>query len=204
MKRFAVIILLLLCIQCAYAKKTIKVSDENKGYAGKLPNIEQAFSSKSEKKEFETGKIDPKDLIKAPTEDKLFVDVIIKKEKTSQYVNDIRRVIPVLEKLKTCLENDENIQKYNANVNMLDLYAKDIEKEYKNKPQGHSYSYESLMYIVNYAKIVANLRFESSAYSRYMSYSGDGAQYSPQNIASQTKILLEQINDVLQVLKNER
>ena len=85
---------------------------QQKGYVGTLPDILDKFRTKKPEKgtpifEAEEGFDDPDKLKPVPRDNPAFVDIILKKDKTSTYVNDISRIIPQVEGLIDSIENDE-------------------------------------------------------------------------------------------------
>ena len=81
-----------------YAKKTTDSASvnvlEQKGYTGTLPDILDKFQTTKPEKgtpifEAEEGFDDPDKLKPIPRDNPAFVDIILKKDKTSTYVNDI-------------------------------------------------------------------------------------------------------------------
>ena len=77
-----------------------------KGYYGKLPDINTDFEYKRDtndttpKRQYSEQDLKDGLLLDAPLNDPLFLDVIIKKEKTSDYVNDIVKIKETLERLR--------------------------------------------------------------------------------------------------------
>ena len=179
------------------------------GYYGTLPDIEADFGYK---KQFipSTAQIDmviPEEEIneenfkKAPLDDSLFLDMIIKKEPDSKYVNDIQKIKFLLNSLKKCLENKEEIQRYNACVNGLELFVQNFKKKYENKSESLKESYIEILNTNYYAKILGNLKYDANYYSRYVPT--QTGQYSQENIALQEEELLNQINKTLFLLNEE-
>ena len=97
--------------------KTFKKIDEDtepKGYYGTLPNIEEDFSYKKQKPsapkiEIETPteeELKDENLKSAPVDDALFLDMVIKKEPDSQYLNDVQKIKFALRNIKKCIEEN--------------------------------------------------------------------------------------------------
>ena len=68
--------------------------------------------------EAEEGFDDPDKLKPVPRDNPAFVDIILKKDKTSTYVNDINRIIPQIEGLIDSIENEEDVQERNLKGNL--------------------------------------------------------------------------------------
>ncbi len=164
------------------------------GYKGSIPDINSEYGYKQQKStsikddrknaeeftpdEFEQSKID----------DPLFLDVILNKEKASSYAVDMLRVMKFLESFRVIVQNHDNLQKFNANVNVLDLHARRIEKLYSDKPEGMSESYWMLLDLAYKAKVLGNLKFDANYYSKFSPVTG--TQYDPQNIINEDDKLL--------------
>ena len=128
-------------------KQDLLLKYQDKGYYGTLPNIEREFdyikqisrkTNLSDK--YKDTLIDEMNLKKTPDND-LFLDVILKKEKDSKYTKDALRMIPILEKFRGCIMEFCGIQKFNANVNLVDLYTRRLEKDYGNTNDATSQSF---------------------------------------------------------------
>ena len=101
MKKFAVFVLVLfLCAGAVQAAKPI--IDKSKGYVGELPKLGKKIDD--EKTECETKpqyekvrEFTSKEEIKnAPKDDPAFVNIIMKADKNTQYINDINDMLPML------------------------------------------------------------------------------------------------------------
>ena len=182
---------------------------ENSGYYGTLPNIEKDFEYKKQAKpssfqidmKIPEGEIEEENLKKAPFDDSLFLDMVIKKEPDSLYLNDLQKIKFALNNLKNCLENKENIQKYNACVNGLELYVQNLKKKYEEKSESLKESYIEILNTNYYAKVLGNLKYDANYYSRYVPV--QNGQYSDENIASKEEELLNKVNKTLFLINNE-
>ena len=119
MRKLILLILVFILSLPSYAKKTADY--EGMGYVGTLPDVTRNFSPsepKSTKPIIE--QIDNFNSINyvkpIPRDNPTFVNIILKKDKTSQYINDINEIIPMLEKIHTSIEENENVQLFNAKV----------------------------------------------------------------------------------------
>ena len=190
---------------------TNKYEEIPRGYYGKLPNIEDDFSYKKQysKSSKESDIIVPdseetqeENFQKAPFDDALFLDVIVKEEKSSTYVNDLQRVRYALDSLRKCIEQNEDIQRFNACVNVLDLYTKNLRTKYQNKPESHKESYIQILNSNYYAKELGNLKYDAGYYSKYIPVN-DG-KYSSKNIDLKEQALLNKVNKTLFLINQER
>lgn len=178
------------------------------GYNGSLPNVQGDFAYKKKAPEVSTPPFTPAEnedqleLKKIPRENKSYLEIIIKKDKTAQYTKDINNIILLLEKLKTCIESQQDIQKFNAIVSNLIDHISFVEAEYKDKPEANYMSYKNLKQLSQEARNVAVLRTESQIYNKYLPYSAQGAAYTQKNITNQLQILLSSVNNSLYILKN--
>lgn len=178
-------------------KKQEPVFDSDEaGYRGTLPDIKSEFKYKTPKsqdavdKDKKAEEYYPEEFQKSKIDDPLFLDVILKKENPSNYVVDMLRVMKFLESFRSVIETHDTIQKFNANVNMLDLHTRRIEKLYKDKPEGMSPSYWLLVDLSYKAKVLGNLKFDANYYSKFSPVLG--TKYDPVNIINEdNKLLIE-------------
>jgi len=193
------------------SRKEKKQLEEQKGYYGTLPDIKEAFkyktptsatSSKTNAKVYDSDTIPDESLKPAPTNDALFLDIVVKKEKASNYVNDIQRTKTALMNLKKCIEENGAIQRFNGCVNLVDLYSKNLEEKYQNKSESLKESYISILNTNNEAKILGNLMFDANYYAKYIPTST--GQYSKDNIISEQEKLLNKINKTLFLINEEK
>ena len=186
---------------------------EGKGYYGKLPNIDAEFGEEKNKNKKtqspiilneDSFNINSKDLKDAPLNNNQYIDVIVKKGSTSQYVNDINELVPILKKLRACIEQEQDIQKFNAIVsNYIDNVAY-IENKYKNQPEAYYVSFERISDMSKYAKKVAITRTEAQTINKYRSYTENNGFYSPQNIKNLLESTLVEIDDTLDAIKEAK
>ncbi len=171
------------------------------GYFGTIPNIKSEYQYKKPKTTNvkNNGKTAdeyfPEEFQESKVNDPLFLDVILKKEKPSNYVVDMMRIMKFLESFRVVIENHENIQKFNANVNLLDLHARRIEKLYKDKPEGMSPSYWLLLDLSYKAKVLGNLKFDANYYSKFSPVMG--TKYDPENILKEDMKLLAELDKTI-------
>lgn len=179
----------------------------NAGYAGELPDIDAEFeylrpNTKNNNifKVNENAKVE--DLIPAPREEKMYIDIIKKKDKLSQYIHDVNDIVFILEKIKTSIIQGATTQVFNSQVSYFIDLAYYLQREYSNKPEANYISYSKIMELSNHSYSVASLRRESSYYGKYLSYSQEGYVYSPDYINEQLQYLLDAINEALPILKD--
>lgn len=194
--------------------KSEKISKDtpSKGYYGTLPDIEADFKYK-QKPEATVQKSDiqlpdennlkEENLKKAPYDDKLFLDNIVKQKDTkSQYVNDIQKTRISLEALKKAIEDGGDIQRFNASVNLYDLYSKNLKSKYENKSESFKDSYKWIMDTSYDAKMLGNLMYDASYYAKYIPT--QQGKYSKSNIEIQKEKLLNKINKTLFLIYDEK
>lgn len=181
-----------------------------KGYYGTLPNIEQDFKYKRQSAPAPTipdARIPTEEDLKddnlkpAPFDDSLFLDVIIKKEPTSNYVNDLQKIKFDLNNIKKSIEEQGDIQRFNACVNVFDLHVKNLKTKYGNKSDSLKESYASILSVNYYAKLLGNLMYDSNYYARYIPT--QQGKYSKENIELKKQDLLNRINKTLFAIANE-
>lgn len=177
------------------------------GYNGTLPDIEAEFAYKKTAPDTSAPPFTPVnnmnfDLKQIPRDNKSYIEIAIKKDKSTQYINDTNDVIAILEKLKKCIEDGQDIQMFNAIVSNLIDNIDLIKREYAGKPEENYVSYKNLMSLSKQARNIAILRTESLTYTKYLPYSTTGSVYKPQNIQTQVQNLLKSVDQTLYVLKN--
>lgn len=160
--------------------------DINSGYKGTLPDINKEFNYKTQKAKSikkETNNAEeytPEEFQNSKIDDPLFLDTILNKTGTSKYVQDMLKVMRFLESFRIIVQNHDDVQKFNANVNLLDLYTKRIQKLYDNAPEASDEAYYLLLNLSYKAKVLGNLKFDSNYYSKFSPVAG--TQYDPSNI----------------------
>lgn len=219
MKKFLVIfiIFLLSCGTSVLAKsgKSTSTSDakptinDDSGYVGTLPDLEERFRKSREEEatpqfEYDDGFNDP-DAIKAiPRNNSAFVNIIMKKDKTSQYINDLNDIIFIIENLQTVVEDKANVQVFNAKAYYLKTNVDYFRDKYKNRSESSFISFRKLMELNNRVQSIAQLRAESEIYTPYVTATGSGNLYSQNTIDVQLDYLLDEIKSTLVVLKAAR
>lgn len=201
MKRFFTVLILLITT----------VITSGAGYMGTLPNIEAEFSylrkEASEKSMApfsieELDKQNEKNLRPIPRDNDNYVDIIIKKDKNTQYFSDINTVIIILEKLRKCLNTNQDIQKFNAIVSNLIDNVEYIKQEYKDKPESNYLSYNRLITISAQARDAATFRTRGLASQKYLPYTSSENIYTKKNLESKLESLLVSVNETIFILKN--
>lgn len=179
---------------------------QDKGYYGTLPNIEREFNyikQKSKKTNFgvkyKDSIIEEENLQKAPLDDELFLDVILKKEKDTKFTKDVLKMIPLLNNFKNCIENNCDIQKFNANVNVIDLYTRRLEKDYGSTMDSQSEGFYLIQNLAYLAKLQGNLKYEANFYSKYMPL--NGTIYSKENVEKKDYELLIELDKTIFTLE---
>ena len=187
-------------------KNAILSKYQNQGYYGTLPNIEREFDylKQHNKTTALDGKykdtlIDEMNLQKSPLQDDLFLDVILKKGKDTKYTKAVLSFIPMFERFRTCISENCNIQKFNANVNLIDLSARKLEKDFGYSPESSSESYYLIRNIAYLSKLQGNLKYEANFYSKYMPL--QGSIYSKENIEKKDMELILELDKTIFALR---
>lgn len=179
------------------------------GYNGTLPNIESEFdyirtTPQTSKPIFNTvdGQNRPINYEKVPKENKSYIDIILKKDRTSPYINDLNDIIPILEKMKKCIENQGSVQKFNAIASSIIDHADYMSKKYEQRPERFYISYAKLQNTASHARAVATLRCESQIYIKYLTNQGEGQVYSKESIKRQVALFGEELENTIKILKD--
>ena len=209
MKKIFVLFLVLISAQCVFAKsKPTPVSPEG-GYVGTLPDVIDRFQKSLPTQAapmFNSidGFNDKNQIKPAPRDNPAFVNIIIKKDKTAQYINDLNYVIPIIEKLANIIETNGDIQKFSAQSYFLKENVEYIYEKYDTKSESSYLSFKKLLQLNMQVQTVTLLRSESAIYSPYLPYGEKGYIYNSNNIDQQLQYLLKQINDTLIALKEAK
>ena len=188
--------------------KKLEAELQGKGYAGTLPNLKKTFEKKEQKVttpifESQKGFNDPAELKPVPRENPAFINIIEKKTKTSEYIYDANELIPVMEKLVDCIEEEGSVQLFVTRANVLAMNLDHLMKKYEGQPESYYESFKKLMEVNQYVKSLSTLRREAVTYQRYLAYQSTGSIYNPENINQQLQYLLEELNTAIILLKQE-
>ena len=173
-----------------------------KGYYGTLPDLTEQFRELNENKTIKNlydskKELDSENLLKAPLENRKYVDVIIKKPKETDFMLDAFDIKNIIEKLIKCIDTTNEIQRFNSlNSNLIDNIAYD-ERKYKGNVEENYKLYKLLLTLSKESRNISTLRMEALTYSKYMLYSGAGAKYRPENIKKQTDHYKQSLNGIL-------
>lgn len=180
------------------------------GYYGELPDIEADFKYKKQysptSNEIDVKVVEENELIEdnfkpAPFNDPLFLDMVVKKQPDSQYFKDIQRTKRALMELKKCIEENGDIQRFNANVNTVELYVQNLKRKYENKSESLKESYIDVLNTNYYAKLLGNLKYDANYYAQFVPIAD--SKYNKSSILYEEKRLLNKINKTLMLLNNE-
>ena len=188
--------------------KALEKELQGKGYAGTLPNLGDKIEKTKTKVttpifESQDGFNNPSDLEPVPKDNPAFINIIQKKDKTSEFTNDAAEIIPMLEKLVDCIDDNENLQLFITKANLLTLNIDNLTEKYNGKPESYYESFRKLQEVNRYVKSIAALRREAVTYQRYLAYSSSGSIYNPDNINQQLQYLLEELNSAILLLRSE-
>lgn len=188
--------------------KALEKELQGKGYAGTLPNLGDKIEKTKTKVttpifESQDGFNNPSDLKPVPKDNPAFINIIQKKDKTSEFINDAAEIIPMLEKLVDCIDDNENLQLFITKANLLTLNIDNLTEKYNGKPESYYESFRKLQEVNRYVKSIAALRREAVTYQRYLAYSSSGSIYNPDNINQQLQYLLEELNSAILLLRSD-
>lgn len=188
--------------------KALEKELQGKGYAGTLPNLGDKIEKTKTKVttpifESQDGFNNPADLKPVPKDNPAFINIIQKKDKTSEFTNDAAEIIPMLEKLVDCIDDNENLQLFITKANLLTLNIDNLTEKYNGKPESYYESFRKLQEVNRYVKSIATLRREAVTYQRYLAYSSSGSIYNPDNINQQLQYLLEELNSAILLLRSD-
>ncbi|MDD3435977.1 MAG: hypothetical protein PHC64_02380 [Candidatus Gastranaerophilales bacterium] len=209
-KIFAIILILFFFAPSAFAKKKERVQViEGSGYVGTLPNLNESFNSSQVEEaqpsfEYIDGFNNPEEIKPAPRNNPAFINIIMKKDKTSQYINDLNSLILIVEDLQNLIEDKKNVQLFNAKSYYLKENVEYFRDRYQNKAEASYISYKKLMQLNMHVQALAQLRLENEVYSPYLTANQSGNMFSKNNIDTQLDYLLSDIKGTLVILKEAR
>jgi len=172
-----------------------------------LPELTREYDVKNEKTDTPVKAIPSKDFnsegeIKpAPVDNPAFVNIILKTDKTSKYLNDVIEFISLLENMYDLIDDDESVQLFNAKVYYFCESVDYFKNKYADKPESAFISYKKLIQLSTHARSVALLRTEALKYNPYLSYENEGSIYNPNNIQEQLNYLKTEIQQTILVLR---
>lgn len=224
MRRLAIVFLILVLVcPCSYSfsfgKKDKAKSETTEpveipeydnygsGYVGTLPDISGSFGSPEPdtvKPEYEKTKQfnSSNELKPVPRDNPAFVNIILKTDKTSPYVNDMNELLPQLENILYCIEQNYDAQKFNAKVYFFCQTMKYLQDKYADKPESNFVSFQKLLTLSTHSQSVATLRSEAEKYKPYLAYTGAGYLYNDTVINEQLDYLKTEIEDTIVIIKD--
>ena len=191
--------------QICFAKDKLPV--EGKGYIGTLPDLTRDYvpEEKQDKvqviptpaKDFNSeGEIKP-----VPDDNPTFVNIILKPDKTAKYTADLMEFIPLLENIFDLIEEDKNVQFFNAKVFYFNKSVDYFRDKYADKPESEYLTYKKLMELNIHARSIALLRSEAAKYNPYLAYGSEGYIYNPNNIEEQLGFLKTEIEQTILLIR---
>ena len=215
MRKFGLLFILMIAVlfstgSIVFSKEKLPV--DGKGYVGTLPELTRDYgpSGSGEDAEEEAKSVKPieskdfnseNEIKPAPSDDPAFVNIILKTEKTSKYANDLNEFILLLENLYDVIEENANVQLFNAKVYYFNRNVDDFRDRYAGKPESSYISYKRLMELNAHTKSIALLRTEAEKYNPYLSYGSAGYIYNPNNIQEQLGFLKTEIQQTIILLR---
>lgn len=208
MKRLAVLIILLAFITPqAFGAKPV-IDKNSKGYVGTLPELGKKFDDEpvesTTKPQYEATKdFNSVNQIKpVPRDNPAFVNIILKADKNTQYINDINDLLPMLEKIYDMIERNMDVQKFVATTYFFNKNIEVLREKYEGKPEFNFASFQKILETDLHIQTVANLRTEAVRNTPYMPYGTDGKIYNSANIDQQLEYLMKDIEDTIVAIKS--
>lgn len=188
--------------------KALEMELQGKGYAGTIPDLSRKAAPKEDRVttpifESQKGFDNPADLKPVPRDNPAYIDIIQKKDRTSHYVIDANEIIPMIEKLVDCIEEEGSVQLFVSRANLLSMNLDHLAIKYEGQPESYYESFKKLMEVNRYTKSISLLRKEAQVYQRYLAYQTTGSIYNPENINQQLEYLKEELNAAILMLKQE-
>lgn len=207
MKKYFLGLILVILLGISSGTASAKTAPDNsKGYVGTLPDLNKTYEKEQPKKinpDFKPTKDfnSANELKPVPRDNPAFVNIILKTDKTSKYVNDLNEFIPMLESLYDMIDDGANTQVFNAKAYYFTKSADYFKDKYANKPESYFLSYKKLLDLSMHTKSIALLRTEAAKYNPYMAYGGAGYLYNPDSLTEQLGYLKDEIKKTIIILK---
>ena len=198
-KFFGVIFLLFLTAARVYASE---------GYTGTLPDIEAEFNNLRSIKTFpaqnavKLDSINEKNLKSAPLNNESYIDIVIKKSTPPEYAHDLHDLLAVLEKMRKCLDTNQDIQMFNAVSSSLIDNIEYILVKYKNKPEHDLESYKCLPNISALVRETASFRTQKHLTAEYIPAASPKNIYTDENLDKKLENLLINVNETIFILNS--
>ena len=106
------------------------------------------------------------------------------------------------EKLRSCLNNKQDIQKFNAIVSNFIDHVDNLRVEYQDKPEHLFISYSKLIALSNQARDVATFRMQGILNEKYLPYTSQDNIYTKQNLEEKMDELLNNVTDMIFIINN--
>lgn len=177
------------------------------GYQGSLPDINAEFEylrktgPQTSRPLFNHNQDTQSKLAPAPRDNKTYIDIILKKEQKTPYIDDINDVIRILEKMQDCILTNGKVQRFNALASYLIDNADFMRTRYKNQPEEHYITFKKIMALSAQARSIASLRCEAEIYIKYLPYQNEGQSYSKENIQKQISYFEKELEETLKLLR---
>ena len=181
------------------------------GYVGTLPDVEADFAYMRKEKTKKTSspysveeldKRNEKNLKPIPKNDDSYIDIVIKRDKNSAYTNDINYILTILEKLRRCLNTNQDIQIFNAIVSNLIDNIEYLHNEYKDKDESNYASFNKLLILSKEARETAMFRTMGLSVQKYKPYTSSDNIYTKENLDKKLESLLNNVNETIFILNN--
>lgn len=216
-KLFTIILLIIFSSTASYGwgwkKESVEPKEsygnEGKGYVGTLPDVSKNFAGPEAKKTkplYENSKKfnSAEELKPIPRDNPAFVNIILKQDKKSPYLNDLNEILNQLENILICIDENYNVQKFNAKVYFLNKTVEYLQEKYNGMPESSFVSFQKLLTLNTHAKSIATLRLEAEKYRPYLAYTGAGYLYNDNVINQQLDYLKTEIEDTIVVIKDAK
>ncbi len=189
-----------------FSRKKPASALDGKGYVGKLPEVSKPLPPT------ETGVAKPfyestedfhsaNQVKPAPRDNPAFVNIILKSDRNSPYLNDINNLLPIIDKVYDCIENNATVQQFNSAVYFYNKNADYLRDKYDKKPESYYISFRKILQLSLQAQTIALLRSEALKYNPYLAYGGAGAVYDTSNITKQLEYLKIEIEQTVIAIK---
>ncbi len=187
-----------------------KLPVDGKGYIGTLPELTNEYNVKNQDENADNKSVQSipskdfnseNEIKPTPIDNPAFVNIILKTDKTSKYINDLNEFISMLESMYDLIDENQDVQLFNAKVFYFNKSVDYFRDKYADKPESAFISYKKLIELSIHARSIALLRTEAKQYNPYLAYGGAGYIYNPNNIQQQLNYLKTEIRQTIILLR---
>lgn len=176
------------------------------GYVGDLPNIDKSFTQERKLQQEQEVKVNKEDIL--PLAPKLipvlYKSSIVNSKKYISYQKQMDKILPLIEKLKISIKNQDDIQQFNANANTFNLYILKLQEKFAKKPEHAFESYKAIISLNESTQNVAEYWIEANKRIKFISHYKSYNSYTNETIREQLTLLNNKIEETIILIKESQ